>query len=170
MGLVVHAETGPPGAGGGGGYCQLAEPRISAVSGAVLGLGRNSICRPGVPLGALGLGPRAVGPGPHCVLRDAAHVGTHGDSSPPGRVPYASLLASGPIPPNFVLVTHSVQISMASPPALCPFRTEYAPPRKFMYFCVPNLLASARLCPVPKFAPAVCGHGLVRRGAGGWAR
>ena len=68
-----------------------------------------------MPLGTLGLGPRAVGPGPHCVLRDAAHVGTHGDSSPPRTSSPGEPLASGPNPPNFVLVAHSVQFGMASP-------------------------------------------------------
>ena len=122
----------------------LAEPRVFwPFRGQSWGSGRNSICRPGVPLGTRGMGPRAVGPGPHCVLRDAAHVGTHGDSSPPGRVPPGEPLASGPNPPNFVLVTHSVQFGMASPPCLMPFQTGLAPPRRFTYFCVPNLLVSA---------------------------
>ena len=154
---------------GDGGYCQLTEPRISAVSGAVLGQGRNSNCRPGVPLGTLGLGPRAVGPGPHCVLRDAAHVGTHGDSGPPRRVPYASLLASGPIPPNFVLVTHSVQISMASPPALCPFGLDYAPPRRFLLLC-PEPFGLGPIMPGAQFRTCGSWARLGAQGQGGWAR
>ena len=46
------------------------------------GTSRRQIRRPGVLSSALGLGSRAVGPGPHCVLRDAAYVGTHGSSCP----------------------------------------------------------------------------------------
>ena len=86
--------------------------------------------------------------------------------APQDESPMRAFWPQAQFPPNFVLLTYSVQINTASPLPYALSGLDYAPLRKFLYFCVPNLLASARLCPVPNFAPAVRGHGSVRRGRG----
>ena len=93
----------PPGLGDGGWRkSQLAEPRFSGRFRGSPGDQAGTLsAAPGCPWAPWGWEPRAVGPGPHCVLRDAAHVGTHGDSSPPRTSPPRRAFGLRPKAPQF---------------------------------------------------------------------
>ena len=130
-----------------------------AVPGAVLGQGRNSFCRPGVPLGTLGLGPRAVGPGVHCVLRDAADVPPTATPAPQDESPMRAFWPQAQFPPDFRPLDILGSDQHGFPPALCPFRAGLRPPSE-----VPVLL-----CPEP-FGLGPIMPGAQFRTCGSWAR
>ena len=68
------------------------------------------------------------------------------------RAPPAKFLASGPNPPDFVLVTHSVQFGIASPLRNMHPRKGLASPRVGTYFCVRTFWPRPRVT-VPNVAP-----------------
>ena len=68
------------------------------------------------------------------------------------RAPPAKFLASGPNPPDFVPVTHSVQFGIASPLRNMHPRKGLASPRVGTYFCVRTFWPRPRVT-VPNVAP-----------------
>ena len=153
--------------GGGGGNHQFDRTgELMAVPGTVLGQGKNSICRPGVPLGALGLGPCAVGPGVQCALQGAADVPPTATPAPQDESPMRAFWPQAQFPPNFVILGSDQH---GSPPAYALSGLDFAPPRKFLYFCVPNLCLG-QVMPGAKFRTCGSWAGLGAQGQGGWAR
>ena len=98
-----------------------------AVSGAVLGIRQELYLPPRGALGHPGVGTPCCWAGTTLCPPGCGPCRHPRRLQPPRTSPPGEPLASGPNPPNFVLVTHSVQFGMASPPCLMPSRKGLAP-------------------------------------------
>ena len=156
VGLWGRTSAGPPRAGGGLGVSERATwlnrgffGRFGGSPGDTAG---TLSAAPGCPWAPWGWDPAPLGRD-HTVSSGMRPMSAPtATPAPQDESPQASLWPQARTPPNFVLVTHSVQFGMASPPLPYALSEGISPPRMGTYFCVRTFWPRPHVT-VPNVAP-----------------